>query len=95
MADNAEDDEQDIWERSGLETNGLETNAEFMDRIMNFCPTGALVQAFVLEALRRYAEQVADPAVNIQDTPLLSGKAWKRTGVWVLDQVEKHLTSHG
>lgn len=73
----------------------LETNSEFIDRIMSFCPTGALVQAFVLEALRRYAEDVADPAVQIPDTPLLSGQAWKRTGVWVLDQVEQHLKSHG
>ena len=35
-----------------------ETNTEFLERIMNFCPHGALIQAFVLEALNRYAEQV-------------------------------------
>ena len=40
-----------------------ETNTEFIERIMNFCPHGALIQAFVLEALNRYAEQVADPQV--------------------------------
>lgn len=71
-----------------------ETNIEFMERIMNFCPHGPLIQAFVLEALRQYAETVADPKVHIPDTALLSGQAWKRTGEWLSGQLEAHLNQH-
>ena len=67
-----------------------ETNTEFLERVMNFCPHGALIQAFVLEALNRYAAQVADPDVHVPDTPLLSGQAWKLTALWMQGQLERH-----
>jgi hypothetical protein len=68
-----------------------ETNTEFIERIMNFCPHGALIQAFVLEALNQYAEQVADPQVHVPDTPMLSGQSWKQTAIWLQGQLEQHL----
>ena len=71
-----------------------ETNEEFVVRIMNFCPQGALIQAFVLEALRQYSETVADPKVHIPDSDLLNGQAWKRTGQWLQGQLEAHLNQH-
>jgi hypothetical protein len=68
-----------------------ETNTEFMERIMNFCPHGALIQSFVLEALHQYAAQVADPTVHVPDTPMLSGQSWKQTAIWLQGQLEQHL----
>ena len=68
-----------------------ETNTEFMDRIMNFCPHGALVQVFVIEALRQYSAAVADPEAYVPDTDVLSGQAWKNTAQWVHAQLEQHL----
>ena len=68
-----------------------ETNPEISERIMSFCPHGALIQAFVLEALSRYAEQVADPQVHVPDTPMLSGQAWKQTAIWLQGQLAQHL----
>lgn len=66
-----------------------ETNEEFMVRVMNFCPQGALSQAFIMEALMRYCEQCAE--ADIPDTPLLSGQAWKNTAAWLKEQLEAHL----
>lgn len=66
-----------------------ETNTEFITRIMEVgCPTGALIQPFVIEALTRYAQQVAESPA-IADTALLSGEAWKETGEWLLSEINK------
>lgn len=69
-----------------------ESNTDFMYRIMSFSPHGALVQMFVIEALRQYSEAVADPSVQVPDTALLSGQAWKKTAEWVHAQLEQHLS---
>lgn len=52
------------------------TNEEFVSDLMNFSSFGGLCQVFVIEAIRRYADQVAaaDPAAV--DTQFLSGAAW-------------------
>lgn len=34
------------------------TNDEFVDDLMTFSPTGAMSQIFILEAIRKYAEQI-------------------------------------
>lgn len=68
-----------------------ETNEELIIRMMNFSPTGALSQAFIIEAISRYADQVAS-AESVPDSPFLSGKAWKHTGEWIKSQVDSHLS---
>lgn len=52
------------------------TNEEFVTDLMSFSSFGGLCQVFVIEAIRRYADQVAaaDPAAV--DTQFLSGAAW-------------------
>lgn len=52
------------------------TNDKFVAHLMNFSRHGALMQVFILEAMRKYADacKAADPATF--DSPLLSGKAW-------------------
>lgn len=67
-----------------------ETNVEFVTRMMEFCPTGALSQAFIIEAIGRYAKLVAENP-PIPDTDFLSGEAWKRTGDWINAQMKGHL----
>lgn len=70
-----------------------ETNEEFIVRIMNFgCPTGALIQAFIMEALARYCVEVQK--ASFPDTPLLSGEAWKATGAWLQSQLDEHFNGN-
>ena len=64
-----------------------ETNVEFVTRVMEFCPKGALAQAFVIEAIARYAGQVA-VAPAFKDNDLLSGEAWKEIGVWLKGELD-------
>ena len=52
------------------------TNTDLIVELMEFSPTRALMQAFILEAIRRYAKAVAaaDPAKL--DSDGLTGEAW-------------------
>jgi hypothetical protein len=66
----------------------FETNEEFVSRIMNFgCPTGALIQAFVIEALSQYCAIVEEN--HVPDTPFMLGSTWKATGAWLKSELEK------
>lgn len=66
-----------------------ETNEEFIVRVMNFgCPTGGLIQAFIVEALCSYAADVVT-SEETWDNGLISSVAWKRTGQWLLDELNK------
>ena len=68
-----------------------ETNDEFAKRIMKFSPYGALSHAFVIEAIFRYAEQVAAMDTVVEDTGLFNPQSWKRLGQWVKSETNKHL----
>ncbi len=74
-----------------MKQNRYETNDALVTRIMNFCPYGALSQAFIIEAIARYADLIADEKTVIPDTPLMRGAAWKCTGQWVKSELDKHL----
>lgn len=52
------------------------TNEEFVAELMQFSNFGALSQVFVIEAIRRYADQVAAAQPSEVDTPFLSGPVW-------------------
>lgn len=70
---------------------GHETNEQFVARIMESPKSGPIMQIFVVEALRRYAEQCADaPAEKLQTGPI-SGHAWKRCAIELRDEMNKHL----
>lgn len=51
-----------------------ETNIEFVTRIME--SGSPLRQAFIIEAISRYAAQCATLPAETFDTPYLSGAAW-------------------
>jgi hypothetical protein len=67
-----------------------ETNSEFIQRVMNVgCPTGGLVQPFIVEALVSYCINVKDS--DGSDWPsngFISYEAWKNTATWLLAELE-------
>lgn len=68
-----------------------ESNCEFLDRIMNFgCPTGALIQAFVMQAIEQYARNVIAAPPESMDSPIMSGATWQKTAKFALAEIEKH-----
>jgi hypothetical protein len=72
---------------------GHETNEQFVARIMEFPKSGPIMQIFVVEALRRYAEQCAAVDAAKLDTGPISGHAWKRCAIELRDELNKHLGS--
>ena len=63
------------------------TNTDCIVELMEFSPTGAIAQAFILEAIRRYAKAVAaaDPAKL--DTGYISGEAWVATAKHIVKEL--------
>lgn len=53
-----------------------QTNVEFVVDLMEFSAHGALIQAFVLQALTQFAQKVAATDPESLDTGLVSGHAW-------------------
>jgi len=53
------------------------TNVEKIQELMTRSPAGPLMQAFILEAVRRYAEDIINEGVP-EDNPraLISPRAW-------------------
>lgn len=64
-----------------------ETNVEFLARIMEFSPHGALTQAFVIEAIGRYADQCAEQ--SIPEGSMVSPDAWQNTAKWVQNEIKQ------
>lgn len=76
--------------------NEHETNEQFIARIMNFgCPTGPLIQAFVIQSLRKYAEAVSDAPAESLSSPMLSGESWKATAIWLKTELDRKYGGSG
>ena len=90
------DDADDLGEQLGHLLRGdaprrpRETNIELVARIMDFCPTGPLVQPFVLHALETYCKMVDKATIEELSNGLFSGETWKATGAWVDAELAKH-----
>jgi hypothetical protein len=65
------------------------TNVEFVTELMEFSAHGALIQAFVLQALQQYAQRVAAMDPQALDTPMVSGHAWHGCAVEVRDKLAR------
>ncbi|MBS75190.1 MAG: hypothetical protein CMO32_05440 [Variovorax sp.] len=72
------------------------TNVEFVVDLMEHSQHGALIQAFVLQAIQVYASSVAKKSPAELDTPLVAGAAWhgcamelcsKLNGYWVFRSI--------
>ena len=69
-----------------------ETNEEFLSRVMTSgCPTGMLVQPFVITALQKYAEQCIAAGPEKFTRALLHGPAWVATAEFVLKETKEHI----
>lgn len=67
-----------------------ETNVALVTRLMEFSPTGALSQMFIIEAIDRYAKQIAK--ANLDQWPenhIINPVAWKRTAEFIKAELEK------
>jgi hypothetical protein len=67
------------------------TNEELIVDLMNFSHYGALMQAFMIEGLRRYAKQCIAAGPDALDTPYLSGRAWHGCAVELSEALASHL----
>lgn len=68
------------------------TNEDLVVDLMNFSPVGPLSQVFIMEAIRRYAEQVADaPPI---EHGLINGNSWKACAVDILERCDKFYNRH-
>lgn len=54
------------------------TNVEFIVDLMNFNNSGALAQVFIIDAIMKRADTVAELDPAAIDHPLISGHAWVR-----------------
>lgn len=66
-----------------------QTNEEFLVHLLNFgCPTGALIQPFVMTALEDYSKRViSEPQVEVVNSFVAAG-AWHRTAEHVKSQLD-------
>ena len=58
------------------------TNTEILTQFMDFCPTGAMGQIFVIDALTKFANRIiADEAQVLKemDGGVVNGAAWVAT----------------
>jgi hypothetical protein len=88
-------DDGDDSDEAGDETGRHQTNVQLIERLMNFSRHGALMQAFVLEALGRYAKACAAADPREFDTPLLNGAAWHGCAVEASEALDLHLGRAG
>lgn len=65
------------------------TNKEFLDDLLDFGPYGVLTQVFVLEAIRRYSEQVCDADDHIFEGGIIDGTAWKGCAYDIKRRIDK------
>lgn len=85
------DDADDLGRQLDSLLRKRETNTEFLSRIMTFgCPTGPLVQPFIMYAVEYYAQAVSRVDVAELDNGLFSGEDWKATGAWLESELAKH-----
>jgi hypothetical protein len=83
------DEDTDFGEVLGNRLRKYESNTEFVSRVMEFgCPTGALIQAFVIEALTRYADDVLDTD-EYWENGLIDSVVWKRTAEFLKSELDK------
>ena len=68
-----------------------ETNIEFLTRLMEFSPHGALTQMFVIDAVAKHAQHVATADLtNWPKYGLINPDAWKATAQHILEAFKEH-----
>lgn len=71
------------------------TNTEFVTELMEFSPTGAMPQMFIIEAISRYADavsSVSDEDLQAQmEGSIIDPTAWKRTAEHIKRCIEARM----
>jgi hypothetical protein len=69
------------------------TNEEFMADMMAFSRHGALIQAFVIEGLAKYADMVieAHEGGNLKTGMFINAEAWAGCAKEVKAKIDEHL----
>lgn len=68
------------------------TNSEFVTELMEFSRTGVVAQLLIIEAIRRYAKQVAEaPAESFADMQMISGSAWQAAAREINERMTERL----
>lgn len=69
------------------------TNMQVVKQMMEHSQYGALSQAFIMEAISRYADQcaAADPAMF--DSPMMHGASWVGTAKEIQATLKAHFAS--
>jgi hypothetical protein len=73
----------------------ITTNEDLIKDLMNYSPYGALCQAFIMQALRDYAQHVIDNSEELlkNDNSMVSNKAWVGTAKDIADRMDKFFKS--
>lgn len=66
------------------------SNEEVIVELMNYSKSGALIQAFVLEGLRRYSQQVVNAQPGALANGLISEDAWRACAQETLNALDDH-----
>lgn len=72
-----------------------ETNVQFMKRIMEFSRYGALSQLFIMDALKKHADHIANmPYAEFKaqfgDNALVNANAWQGVAKEIAQEFELH-----
>ena len=67
-----------------------QTNTQFINHLMNYSQQGALIQAFVLTALEKYAESIKTLPPEGWTTEMISFDGWQRCAEETLTKLEAH-----
>ena len=69
-------------------TNERMTNTEFVTDLMEFSPSGILMQIFIVDALGKWADIVArQPPM---EHGLIDGEAWKACAIELRERINQH-----
>ena len=71
-----------------------QTNIEFITHLMDFAKTGPMMQLFVLEGVRKYAEQISADPDKVRDQMkdhMIHPESWIASAREALDSIETHL----
>lgn len=71
------------------EHNRSETSIEFLTRIMEFSPNGAMTQMFIMDAVLKQAHIVAEADLSSwPENHIISGPAWQSTARNILTELK-------
>lgn len=64
-----------------------ETNTEFIERLMNFSPFGALMQIFIIEGLGTYAQHMAQDKNRLAENGMIHPDAWQDCARYLVEEI--------